>query len=76
MAGGDKVAITLALLMSKRRKFSPRDATIYMAVQTLGGTLAALLYWSIFRESFFMQPGSLYTSSQAGAVEIFYSAAL
>lgn len=69
-------AVTLAVLLSKRGKISPNDAGIYMVVQVIGGVFAALLYWSIFREAFFMQPGSLYTASQAGAVEIFYSAAL
>lgn len=69
-------AVTLAIMLSKRHKITPHEALRYIVSQCVGSTLAALIYYWLFRTAFYLQPLGAYSASQAMALEILFTSAL
>lgn len=66
-------AVTLSVSVSGKMTGGAQQAIVYMVVQVFGGLMAALTYYSIFKQSFNLEPQGAYTVVQAGVVEVLYT---
>ena len=69
-------AVSLAIYLSGRTKFTSRDLLFYTISQLIGGIIAGLCYEVIFQDAFVLKPVGKYNVFMVMAVEVIYSLAL
>merc|ERR1719281_623817 len=69
-------AVTVAVRLSGRGKITDHDAVAYVLAQVAGGICGAMVYRLIVDTAFILGPVGLYSTADAVAAEIFFSAAL
>jgi len=67
-------AVTFAIVLRGRQKFSPQDAGMYMGVQILAGIIAAFTYTLMENgETFALAPGKGYGWAQVAVAEVAFT---
>ena len=69
-------AVSLAIYLSGRTKFSSRELFFYTVSQLIGAVIAGLCYEVIFQDAFVLKPVGKYNVFMVMAVEVIYSLAL
>ena len=69
-------AVSLAIYLSGRTKFTSRELFFYTVSQLIGAVIAGLCYEVIFQDAFVLKPVGKYNVFMVMAVEVIYSLAL
>lgn len=69
-------AVTLGVVLGRRKQLSPVDVCAYMAMQLCGGLLAGALCWLVLGATYTLQPGHGYSAGDVAVVEVVFTAAL